>query len=278
MNDLRKKINAAHTYYLNENGSTVNYRGKAVTSAQAQYKQVLLAGYTTSNYEPIYAWRQRKQDGSYGEFLLGTQLDFDLHVINNLHSKNHKKKTHMKTKQTLFLLAVSTVLASCTTTRYGMARTTLDDAVESIKEEYYEKGYYLTSEITGQAISSQFSNTRDARNSVYAADNANSKADYYAFQDSTGNTLQFTIAYNEAMQGQTMYLLDVGTIGCQTSNPKDYMSLCGKSSPISKIKQIPNDMKVVVGDMTKTQKTILWTSFIIGAGSILASIFFISSM
>lgn len=166
----------------------------------------------------------------------------------------------MKTFKIICLLAISATLASCTTTRYGMARATLDNAIEDIKEEYSGKGFYLTSELTGQAISTQVSNTRDARNSIYSADNANAKADVYSFQDTAGNTLKFTIAYNEALQDKTMYLLDVSTIGCETSNPKDYTTLCGKNSPVGKIKQIPQDKEVVVGDAAGTEKLAIWGS------------------
>ena len=164
---------------------------------------------------------------------------------------------------------VATTLASCTTTRYGMKRTTLDVAMDDIKEEYLAKGFYLTSELTGQSISAQISNTRDARNSVYDADLANAKVDAYSFQDSIGNTLNFAIAYNEALNGNTMYLLDVNTIGCETSNPKDYESLCGKNSPIAKIKQIPQDEKVKVGDAKKTIILCLCCSLVPIAGAII---------
>ena len=113
----------------------------------------------------------------------------------------------------------------------------------------------------GQAISTQISNTRDARNSIYMADNANAKVDEYSFQDSKGNTLKFAVAYNEALQGNTMYLLDVSTIGCEVSNPQDFESLCGKDSPIEKIKLIPQDKPVEVGDAAKTQKLILYGAY-----------------
>lgn len=166
----------------------------------------------------------------------------------------------MKSKRIIYFMAVVISLSSCTTTRYGMTLASLDDAMDGIKEEYSAKGYYLTSELTGQAISTQISNSRDARNSIYMADNANAKADVYSFQDSIGNTLKFSIAYNEALQGNTMYLLDVSTIGCETSNPKDFELLCGKNSPLAEIKRIPQDKEVVVGDAAKTQKLAIFGS------------------
>lgn len=142
-----------------------------------------------------------------------------------------------------------------------MTRATLDNAMVGIKSEYNAKGYHLTSQQTGQAISTQISNTRDARNSIYEADNANAKVDAYSFQDSIGNTLKFAIAYNEALQGGTMYLLDVNTIGCEVSNPRDFESLCGDGSPIDKIRLIPQDKPVEVGDAAKTQKLIVYGAY-----------------
>ncbi len=160
-------------------------------------------------------------------------------------------------KRFFYFILIATTLVSCTTTRYGMTRATLNDAVDEIKADYYAKGYYLTSEQLEQVTSTQIiSNNRDARNSMYMADNANSKVDEYSFQDTMGNTLKFAIAYNEAYQNNTMYLLDVNTIGCETSNPKDYEPLCGRNSPLAKIKQIPQDKEVVVGDAAKTQKLV----------------------
>ena len=167
----------------------------------------------------------------------------------------------MKTKRFLLLIIAVTTLASCTTTRYGMTRSTLDNTMASVKEDYRAKGYYLTSEHMGQSISTQISNTRDARNSVYMADNANAKIDEYSFQDTIGNTLKFAITYNEALQGNTMYLLDVSTIGCEVSNPMNYESLCGKDSPIEKIRLIPQDKPVEVGDAAKTQKLVVYGAY-----------------
>lgn len=181
-------------------------------------------------------------------------------------------------KRFFYFILIAISLVSCTTTRYGMKRATLDDVMDDIKSEYYVKGYYLTSELTGQDISTQITNTRDARNSIYEADNANAKVDEYAFQDSLGNTLKFAIAYNEALQENTMYLLDVNVIGREVSNLKDYESLCGKNSPIAQIKQIPQDQKVVVGDAAKTQKGVLWGCLGVGIVSVLISILVISGI
>lgn len=179
----------------------------------------------------------------------------------------------MKNKLVLVLTASMTLLASCTTTRYGMPKKSLDNTMEEIKEEYHEMGYYLASENIGTAISQQISNTRDASNSVWAEDKANTKADFYSFQDTAGNTLSFAVAYNEALQGNTMYLLDVGMLGCEASNTKEYVNLCGKRAPINKIKQMPQDKPVTVGDAAATEKLMVWGSLgFLGASIIVTAV------
>lgn len=161
-------------------------------------------------------------------------------------------------KRFFYFMLITITLTGCTTTKYGMTRAALDDAMEDVKSDYYAQGYYLISEHLEQVMSTQIiSNTRDARNSMYMADNVNTKVDEYSFQDTIGNKLKFAIAYNEAYQGNTMYLLDVNTIACETSNPMDYEPLCGKKSPLARIRQIPQDQEVIVGDAAKSEKLVV---------------------
>jgi hypothetical protein len=170
------------------------------------------------------------------------------------------------------------LLTSCTTTKYGMTKATFEETVEEVKYKVQEKGYYLSSENIGTGISAAFTNTRDAKNSVWDADLANAKANVYHFEDSAGNTFEFTVGYNEALSGNTMYLLDATVLSCQTSNPKDYMSLCGKQSAVNAIEVIPKDKPVVVGDMAKSIKAALWGCGIFCVGAIIVGVAVIGGM
>ena len=158
------------------------------------------------------------------------------------------------------------LISSCTTTKYGMTKDTFDETVEEVKLQVHEKGYYLSSEQIGTDLSASFTNTRDAKNSVLGADIANAKANIYQFVDSVGNTFNFVVGYNEALNGNTMYLLNTTVLSCETSNPKDYMSLCGKQSAVNSIKVIPQDKPVIIGDMAKSQKAIIWASILVPLG------------
>lgn len=151
-----------------------------------------------------------------------------------------------------------------------MTKATFDETVEEVKYQVQEKGYYLSSEQIGTDLSASFTNSRDAKNSVWEADIANTKANAYHFVDSVGNTFDFVVGYNEALNGNTMYLLDATVLTCKTSNPKDYMSLCGKQSAVNSIKVIPQDKPVTVGDMAKSYKAILWGCGIVLVGGIIA--------
>lgn len=170
------------------------------------------------------------------------------------------------------------IMSSCTSTKYGMTKITFDETVEDVKMQVHEKGYYLSSESIGTAISASFTNTRDAKNSVWEADLANAKANVYHFVDSLGNTFDFTVGYNEALSKNTMYLLNTTVLSCQTSNPKDYMMLCGKQSAVNSIKVIPQDKPVVVGDMAKSYKSILWGCGIFCVGAIIVGVAVIGGM
>lgn len=150
------------------------------------------------------------------------------------------------------------LMTSCTTTRYGMTKATFEETMDDVKSQVHEKGYYLSSENIGTSISEAFTNTRDAKNSIWDPDMANAKANVYHFEDSVGNTFDFTVGYNEALSKNVMYMLDATVLSCQTSNPKDYVSLCGKQSPVNSIKVIPQDKPVVVGDMAKSYKALIW--------------------
>ena len=171
----------------------------------------------------------------------------------------------------IICVAMSVVLlGSCTQTKYGMTKATLENAIEEVKEDAQGKGYYLVSENIGSDISASFSSARDAKNSVWSADMENAKANQYRFADSAGNTFSFAVAYNEALSGNTMYLLETSVISCETSKPKDNLSLCGRESAVGKIKLIPNDKPVAVGDKAKSEKLVTGFAY----GGLAAAIIF----
>ena len=175
----------------------------------------------------------------------------------------------MKIKITLCLIVTAITLGSCTQTKNGMTKNTLENAIEDIKDDAAKNGYYLTSENTDMAISASITSSRDAKNSLYEADLANTKANQYNFADSAGNKFTFTVAYNEALSDNTLYVLETSVINCETSNAKDNLSLCGRNSAVGKIKTIPNDKPVVIGDAAGTVKGLLGLCVAIAVGSII---------
>ena len=167
----------------------------------------------------------------------------------------------MKKTDFLCIIAVVLVLTGCTQTKYGMTKSALENAIEDVKVDVQQKGYYMISENIGTDISATFSSSRDARNSVWSADLANTKVNQYHFADSAGNTFSFAVAYNEALSKNTLYVLETNVISCETSKPKDNLLLCGKESAVGKIKTLSNDKPIVVGDKAASEKTVTWLAW-----------------
>ena len=99
--------------------------------------------------------------------------------------------------------------------------------------------------------------------------------DNYSFVNRNGNTFDYSVAYElKQSYDKILFVENVRIIGCSTSNPDLYESLCGNNSPINQINHIDKTDEVKVFDSTKTWITVIFSL----VGLVIAEILILENM
>ncbi len=146
----------------------------------------------------------------------------------------------------LLICAVTVVLSGCVGPLYVTSVPTYNSTIETVVTGIESEGYGFVSE------SHDRRNERGHQVAHMEWDNTYSdwipnelvNHDTYRFVDSVGNTMQFEVQYRAGVDHQngTVYYTEVQTVGCSTSNRKDYDRLCGNHSPIRILDTICKDL------------------------------------
>lgn len=149
-----------------------------------------------------------------------------------------------------------TILASCTDTRYVTAKSTFDKTISGVKTEMAQKGYAPSGSSTDTKNNVYVEGTSYSRYTGYGSKMANDfvTTDTYRFTNENGQTMNFSVSYKtnqDATQG-LVYVTDVQTAGCETSDAKQYDAMCGSNSPVAKIDKMPQDASIEVTNVAKT--------------------------
>lgn len=171
-------------------------------------------------------------------------------------------------KHIIICTALVSVLAltSCTNTKFVSSKTTFDRTIDEVKTDLAKQGYAPSGSSTETKNNVYVEGTSYSRYTGYGSKMANDfiTTDTYRFSDSDGNTMNFSVSYKAKNSGNLIYVTDVSTAGCETSNAKQYESLCGSSSPIKKIDQMPQDASFEEIDVMKTTLAVTGGSIIAG--------------
>lgn len=132
----------------------------------------------------------------------------------------------MKYRYSLFFSIVSVLIFTGCRTREKVCSTkAYKETFREVQNEIAENGYRLYDSKRSLDIDGTTQNT-------------------YKFQDTNGNTLEFTVMYRMKNDDDIYYVENVQVDGCVTSNGNDYDKLCGSESPIYKIEKINKDEKI----------------------------------
>ena len=93
----------------------------------------------------------------------------------------------------------------------------------------------------------------------------------YSFKNATGDSMSFTISYSPKMVQNIPYIDDVELCGCETSNPNDYEKMCGKDSPVSWVKFMPQNQEIRYVSPGKTIGIIGGIALLIGLSYLIIS-------
>lgn len=80
--ELHELLENAHIYYLDRNGLSI--ANNAIINAQNAKIKLAELDVHTSEYEHIYAWMQKQEDGSYRNITFGTRYDFDKMITSHV--------------------------------------------------------------------------------------------------------------------------------------------------------------------------------------------------
>lgn len=174
----------------------------------------------------------------------------------------------MKQKvQTVCIAALGTlILASCTNTRYVTAKSTFDQTVNEVKSDLAQRGFAPSGSSTDTKNNVYVEGTSYSKYSGYGSKMANDfvTTDTYRFTNDEGNTMNFSVTYKAKQNGNLIYVTDVSTAGCETSNAKQYDSLCGSGSPIKKLDKLPQDATFEEIDVMGTTLAVTGISLLAG--------------
>ena len=95
--------------------------------------------------------------------------------------------------------------------------------------------------------------------------------DKYKFTDSKGNTMSYTVSYKliEEEDVDVISVWNVGIQQCETSNPQDYMRLCGSDSPIKKLTNLPKNIDVGYSEVNSPYSWLIVSGILIAIGGAL---------
>lgn len=159
-------------------------------------------------------------------------------------------------------------LASCTNTRLVTSRTTFDRTVGEVKSDLAKQGFAPSGSSSETKNNVYVEGTSYSKYTGYGSKMANDfiTTDTYRFSSEDGTTMNFSVSYKARQNGNLVYVTEVSTAGCETSNAKQYESLCGSNSPVKKLDSLPQDASFEETDVVGT--TLLVTGLSV-VGSIL---------
>lgn len=145
-------------------------------------------------------------------------------------------------------------LTSCTTTYSVMSKASLDKALDNVAIELRSRGYYPAGTSTDTKNEVTVTGQSYSKYTGYGTrmDNNYITSDTYRFADTIGNTMNYTVSYQLRNNGSFVYVTDLQVKGCETSNVKEYANLCGSSTPIRIIENLPPDSSIELYDENKT--------------------------
>ena len=153
------------------------------------------------------------------------------------------------------LLGMATLIG-CTDTKYVTSKATLDRTINEIKSDMAQKGYAPSGSSTDTKNNVYVEGTSYSKYSGYGSKMANDfvTTDTYRFTNEQGKTMNFSVSYkaNEDATKGLLYVTDVQTAGCETTDAKQYDALCGSTSSVAKINNLPQDSSIEVLNVGKT--------------------------
>ena len=147
----------------------------------------------------------------------------------------------------LLLLSVLFGLSSCMDTFYVTKKTTFDNEIQSIQSQMVAKGFNSTGSSTNTRNETVVTGVSYSKYTGYGSAMANNfiTQDTYRFADAEGNTMNYSVSYSAKQTSDGIpYVENVEICGCETSNPKDYESFCGKESFVKQINNVPKDQEI----------------------------------
>lgn len=161
-------------------------------------------------------------------------------------------------KKTVFSLITAVfgtiLLASCTNTRLVTTKTTFDKSIEDVKLELANQGYAPSGSSSDTKNNMYVEGTSYSKYSGYGSKMANDfvTTDTYRFTNEEGNTMNFSVSYKANQNKELIYVTDVHTSGCETSDAKQYNTLCGNESPVKQLDRLPQDASFEEIDVMNT--------------------------
>lgn len=158
-----------------------------------------------------------------------------------------------KQRLLMILIASAATLMSCTITHPVTSRSTFDSTVNEVKSDLAKQGYAPSGSNTETKNNVYVESTSYSKYTGYGSKMANDfvTTDTYRFTHEDGSTMSFSVSYksNQDASKGLVYVTEVSTAGCETSNAKQYDILCGNNSPVKKIDKLPQDASIEVPDI-----------------------------
>lgn len=163
------------------------------------------------------------------------------------------------------LLLILSLLAlfgfsSCTHVRYVTKKSTLDDAIVTVKSQFAKHGFLSTGRTSNTKNEPVVTGVSYSNKGGYGTAVANQyiTQDYYTFADTIGNTMSYCLKYKlyRTREG-ILYVEDAGVSSYETNNPLYYSQLFGSDSPLKQINNLPRDLALREYDEIKTYGLIL---------------------
>ncbi len=154
----------------------------------------------------------------------------------------------MKKVHIIIMLVAMTLLAGCTETYFVTSRQDLIDEVNNTRTSLEKEGYRLTALRTSSGtvqvagVSMGLPSYKDSYTSQ----------DTYKFVNDNGETLAYSVAYQNRIIDTIPFVAAVQVCECETSNPSDYDKLCGKDSPVDNLNNIKQTQEIQVTNVVKT--------------------------
>ena len=154
------------------------------------------------------------------------------------------------------MFASAALITSCTISHPVTTRGTFDKTVDEIKSDLAKRGYAPSGSSTETKNNVYVEGTSYSKYTGYGSKMANDfvTTDTYRFTHDDGSTMSFSVSY-KAMQDASnglVYVTEVSTAGCETSNAKQYDLLCGSNSPVNKINTMSQDASIQKTDILST--------------------------